>query len=59
MWNARSHAAYQGYSQGSGIEIDVARCSDAPSRLFRPLEPLFAGGGGCGRVALTASVRTS
>ena len=44
QWNARSHAAYQGYSQASGIEITsvLPRCAHAPLRIApRP-------GGGAG-----------
>ncbi len=43
QWNARSHAAYHGYSQASGIEMTSAllRCRHAELRAFRR-----SGGGG-------------
>ena len=50
QWNARSHAAYHGYSHLSGIEITSALFRCAHSRL-RPCLRL-SGGGGVARVAV-------
>ena len=44
QWNARSQAAYQGYSHGSGISRTswLSRCSQSPLRIL----PRPGGGGG-------------